>query len=167
MRKSPSSSAFHTPTPEAISQLKELISDATYASLATLSPDEGYPICSRAGMSTLGDGTPIIYVSGLAAHTQALLADPRCSLLVGETGKGDPLTHARATLVCVAAPLSSQGDIYAEARARYLGNHPKAKLYADFADFMYFTLRPIRAHYVAGFGRAYVIDGDTVLGAAV
>lgn len=165
MSDTPKPSVFQTPDDAALVELRALVGEATYASIAALSPEDGHPMCSRVGMSTLADGTPIIFVSSLSAHTPSLLADPRCSLLVGQAGKGDPLTHARATLVCMAEPLAAADPLRQEAAARYLSSHPKAKLYAEFPDFLYFVLRPIRAHYVAGFGRAYVIEGDVLTGA--
>src|SRR5208337_3128507 len=40
------------------------------------------------------------------------------------------------------------------ARARYLQRNPKAKLYADFADFAFFRLAIESVHFNGGFGRA-------------
>jgi putative heme iron utilization protein len=72
----------------------------------------------------------------LAAHTRHLEADPRLSLLLAQTGAGDPLTHPRITIVgigeCIFDP-----DRRAVLKARFLAKHPKSALYADFADFSY------------------------------
>ena len=44
-------------------------------------------------------GEPVFFISRLSAHFPNLEADPRCSLLIGEPGKGDPLAHPRMTLI--------------------------------------------------------------------
>src|SRR5262245_14521099 len=85
---------------EAIRLGKTLVSTARHGAIAVLDPKTGRPLASRVGVATDADGAPIILVSMLAAHTRALIADPRCSLLAGEVGKGDPLAHPRITLIC-------------------------------------------------------------------
>ena len=63
-------------------------------------------------------------------------ANPHCSLLLGEPGgKGDPLTHPRLTLQCIAGFVTRPGPDHDALRALYLGQQPKAKLYIDFGDF--------------------------------
>src|SRR5262245_36792691 len=84
---------------EAIRLGKTLVATARHGAIAVLDPETGAPLASRVGVATDADGAPIILVSMLAAHTRALIADPRCSLLVGEIGKGDPLAHPRITLI--------------------------------------------------------------------
>ncbi|TIX34331.1 MAG: HugZ family protein, partial [Mesorhizobium sp.] len=83
---------------EAIRLAKTLIRSARFGALAVIEPGTGSPLASRVGVATDLDGAPLILVSMLSAHTGAILADPRCSLLVGEPGKGDPLAHPRLTL---------------------------------------------------------------------
>ncbi|MCE3519972.1 pyridoxamine 5'-phosphate oxidase family protein, partial [Escherichia coli] len=89
---------LHETDAEAVRLAQTLIRKARHAVIATLDPATGGPIATRVGLSTDHDGTPVILVSALSAHTPALLADPRCSLLAGETGKGDPLAHPRVTV---------------------------------------------------------------------
>ncbi|RVB28703.1 HugZ family protein, partial [Mesorhizobium sp. M7A.F.Ca.CA.004.05.1.1] len=90
---------------EAIRLAKTLLRSARFGALAVIEPQTGSPLASRVGVATDIDGAPLILVSMLSAHTGALLADPRCSLLLGEPGKGDPLAHPRLTLICQAARL--------------------------------------------------------------
>ena len=101
------------------------------------------------------DGTPVILVSTLSAHTAALDADPRCSLLVGEPGKGDPLAHPRITHRLQRSAAGTRNARGTRVRRRYLNRHPKAELYAGFADFAFFRLEPRGASLNGGFGRAY------------
>ncbi|HTJ58571.1 MAG TPA: hypothetical protein VL418_13505 [Devosiaceae bacterium] len=148
-------------TPEAIAEAKGLVREADHAALAVLDPGTGHPLVSRVGLATLEDGAPLIVVSHLAAHSAALDADPRCSLLVGSIGKGDPLAHPRITLICRAALLEPERR--AEARERYLAIHPKAAIYIDLPDFRFFRLDIERASFNGGFGRAYAIEGGLLI----
>lgn len=143
---------------EAIRLAKTLIRSARFGAMAVLEPGTGSPLASRVGVATDIDGTPLILVSMLSAHTGAILADPRCSLLVGEPGKGDPLAHPRLTLVCRAVRLERGSNEHARAERRYLNRNPKAKLYAGLGDFSIFRLEPERASLNGGFGKAYLLD---------
>src|SRR5688572_13428223 len=123
---------------EAIRLARTLLRAARYGALAVLEPATGVPLASRVALATDHDGAPLILVSALSAHTGALIADPRCSLLVGEPGRGDPLAHPRMTLVCRAEKLERGTPEQARAERRFLSRHPKAALYAGFGDFSYF-----------------------------
>jgi len=125
--------------------------------------EDGVPLCSRVGVATDADGTPVILVSMLAGHTRALVRDPRCSLLVGEPGKGDPLAHPRISVACRARRLDNGSEEWARVRRRYLLRNPKAKLYVDLGDFMLFRLEPTGASLNGGFGKAYVLTPSDLL----
>lgn len=140
---------------EAIRLAKTLMRTARYGALAALEPQTGAPLASRVATATDLDGTPLILVSALSEHTAALIADPRCSLLVGEPGKGDPLAHPRISLRCQAEKLERDTPAQMRAGRRYLNRHPKAKLYAGFADFSFFRLNVEAASLNGGFGKAY------------
>ncbi|UGY09480.1 HugZ family pyridoxamine 5'-phosphate oxidase [Phyllobacterium pellucidum] len=139
----------------AVRLARTLLRTARYAALATLEPGSGHPIATRVGLATDHDGTPVILASALAAHTPALLADPRCSLLVGEPGKGDPLAHPRMTVTAKARQIARNTPEHERIEWRYLSHLPKAKLYAGLGDFSFFRLEPDNARLNAGFGRAY------------
>ncbi|QKC82264.1 HugZ family protein [Mesorhizobium sp. NZP2077] len=143
---------------EAIRLAKTLLRSARFGALAVLEPQTGSPLASRVGVATDIDGTPLILVSMLSAHTPAMLADPRCSLLLGEPGKGDPLAHPRLTLTCRASRLERGAEAHARAERRYLNRNPKASLYAGLGDFSIFRLEPQRASLNGGFGKAYLLD---------
>lgn len=150
-------------THETRTEVRTLIANARHAALAVLTPESGHPACSRVGLATLEDGTPIIFISALAAHTGALVGDPRCSLLIGDPGKGDPLAHPRISIACTGAELAPDSDDAITARQRYLSAHPKAKLYIDLPDFRFFRLDPIDASFNGGFGRAYALSASDLL----
>jgi putative heme iron utilization protein len=143
---------------EAIRLAKTLLRSARHGALAVLEPATGTPLASRVATATDMDGSPLILISGLSAHTSALTSDPRCSLLVGEPGKGDPLAHPRITIVCTATRLERGTPDAQRARRRFLNRHPKAKLYVDLGDFAFFRLAMERASLNGGFGKAFLLD---------
>ena len=135
-----------------------LLGQARHGALAVIEAGSGHPSASRVALALDDDGSPLILTSALAAHTPALAADPRCALLLGEPGSGDPLAHPRMTLQGVARPLKRDSDEGRRARERYLRAHPKAALYADFGDFVFWRIEPLRASLNGGFGRAWVLS---------
>ncbi|MCA8879165.1 MAG: pyridoxamine 5-phosphate oxidase [Rhodobacteraceae bacterium] len=139
-----------------------LIRDARFGALGVLDPASGAPVVTRIAVGTTPDGQPLTLVSALAAHTTALRADPRCSLLLGEPGdRGDPLTHPRITLACRAMFTDRASPDHARLRTHYLASHPKAQLYIDFSDFSFATLRIEAAALNGGFGKAFrLTTGD-------
>jgi putative heme iron utilization protein len=148
---------------EAIRLAKTLLRTARYGALATLDPKTGAPVATRVGVATDFDGSPILLISGLTAHYAALLADGRCSLLLGEPGKGDPLAHARMTISASATIISRDDAETARLAKRYLAHQPKAKLYAELGDFRYVKLTPTAVSLNAGFGKAYALTPEQLL----
>ena len=144
---------------DALGEAKRLLRQIRAGALATLAP-EG-PFSSLVSVATLPDGSPLIVVSQLSAHTRHLQADPRCSLLLPEGGKGDPLAHPRLTLVGRAERATP--DERPAWRARYLARHPKAELYVDFADFSFWRIAVTAAHLNGGFARAASFAAAEVL----
>lgn len=148
---------------DAIATAQALIANARHGALAVLDPDTGAPLVSRVAVGCDEDGMPLILILALAMHTKAIIADPRCSLLLGEPGKGDPLAHPRITLVCTAVRVHRTDDHFGRVRERFLAQNPKATLYADFADFAFFKLDATQASFIAGFGKAYALTPDDLL----
>ncbi|WP_022722778.1 HugZ family protein [Rhodopseudomonas sp. B29] len=119
--------------------------------LATLMSGTGAPYCSLVNLASHPDGSPILLISRLAIHTRNILADPRVSLMLDERTEGDPLEGARIMLLGTAHQAGN--DEVALYRRRYLGAHPNAEGYIDFADFSLFRIESSAMHLVAGFGR--------------
>jgi heme iron utilization protein len=140
---------------EAIRLAKTLLRSARFGAMAVLDPESGAPLASRVGIATDMDGAPLILVSQLSAHTRAVQADPRCSLLLGEPGKGDPLSHPRISLTCRALLVEKGTAQHARTERRYLNKNPKAKLYVGLGDFRFFRLEIDSASLNGGFGRAF------------
>ncbi len=142
---------------DAIGLSRTLLRTIRSGALATIGAD-GIPFASLVTMATDVDGTPLMLLSRLSAHTRNLLADPRCSLLFSQGGKGDPLAHPRLTVTGRAEQTAEP-----RARGRFLARHPKAKLYADFPDFAFFALVPEAGHLNGGFAKAATLDRSELL----
>src|SRR4030081_3644188 len=91
------------PTPLATNLLRTVRA----GTLATLDRNTGHPFASLVNVATDADGSPVILVSRLSTHTANLEADPRASVLLASTGKGDPLAHPRLTVLGTFANISA------------------------------------------------------------
>lgn len=151
---------------DAVTEAKLLLRSARAAMLATLSPPDAGPFASLVNVATAADASPILLLSKLAAHTRHLDADPRMSLLLysamNRMNGGDPLTHARLTIVGRAERVND-ADERQKLRARFLARHPKSSLYADFADFAFFRVTIESAHLNGGFGRAANLAAERIV----
>lgn len=142
---------------DAVGLARMLLRGIRSGALATIDA-EGMPFASLVTIATDADGTPLMLLSRLSAHTRNLLADPRCSLLFSQGGKGDPLAHPRLTVNGRATQTADP-----RARERFLARHPKAKLYADFPDFAFFALAPEAGHLNGGFAKAATLTPSELL----
>ncbi|MEM1301160.1 MAG: pyridoxamine 5'-phosphate oxidase family protein [Pseudomonadota bacterium] len=142
------SSPFRPVDDEARSLASTLLQE-NHAALAVLDPS-GAPSVTRIAFLWL-DGAAHSLISTLSDHTQALDADPRCSLLLGVPGaKGDPLTHPRLTLAATAQVADK-----AAMRDAYLTHRPKAQIYFDFTDFRVIRFDIQHGLLNGGFGKAF------------
>lgn len=142
---------------------KRLLRGTRAASLATLDRNTGHPFASLVNIATDSDGSPLILVSRLSTHTANLELDGRASVLLTATGKGDPLSHPRLTLLGTFAPVSRNDPLEARLRRRFLARHPKSELYAGFGDFGFWKLDAVSAHLNGGFARAADLKRSDVL----
>jgi len=146
---------------DALGEAKALLRKVRSGALATLAPPEAAPFVTLVNVATLADGSPILLMSQLAAHTRHLAQDARLSLLLAETGAGDPLAHPRLTLTGKAEKIA-EPEARAAAKTRFLARHPKAALYADFGDFAFYHVAIDQAHLNGGFGKTGRFDWDTL-----
>jgi len=144
---------------QAVQQAKTLIHEARHAALAANGP-KGHPSVSRVQISTDTDGAIVLLTSSLSPHTQAMIDQPKVSLLIGEPGKGDPLAHPRVTVFTTASKVDKQTETHIRLRQRHLSRHPKAELYVDFGDFSFFRLSIEGASLNGGFGKAYALTRE-------
>lgn len=145
------------PTPpsdfDGIPVARHLLRTIRAGALATLDREAGFPFASLVTVATDCDGSPLLLMSRLAAHTANLESDPRASLLLAQGGKGDPLAHPRLT-VFGRVDRTDEPRV----RSRFLARHPKANLYAGFGDFSFWRMDITGAHLNGGFARAMTLS---------
>lgn len=143
-------------------KLRQLVTSRTTASLGTL--HSGAPYVSMVPFALFADGAAfVIHVSGLAAHTNDMLADPRVSLLITESEQAGvpPQAIPRATVQGHAQQLSIEAPAYELAKATYLARFPDAAPMFDLGDFSLFTITPSTIRWVAGFGQALSLTPES------
>ncbi|MDP5085290.1 MAG: pyridoxamine 5'-phosphate oxidase family protein [Yoonia sp.] len=137
---------------------QQLLAMTRFGALAVTHPESGTPYVARVAMIWT-DGAILSLISTLSTHTKALQANPACAVLVGEPGvKGDPLTHPRMTLTCMASLTDK-----AAFKGKWLNAIPKAQLYYDFTDFLMFRLTPQNIDLNGGFGKAFRLTPQDLL----
>ena len=117
--------------------------------LSTLSVrHRGAPFGSMVPYALWISGEPLFYLSGLAVHTQNLLADPRASLLVTDSSS-PALQPPRATLVGRCAKLP-EADA---ARDAFATRHPGSEA-LRLPGFSPFLLQVEEIRWIGGFAAA-------------
>jgi heme iron utilization protein len=147
---------------DAVGECKRLLRATRSGALATIERVAGFPFATLVTVATDHDGAPILLMSQLSAHTRNLDADPRCSILLSQGGKGDPLAHPRLTVYGRAVKRTDEAG-RARLKGRFLARHPKAALYADFGDFGFWRVEVEGAHLNGGFAKAADYPAATVL----
>ena len=111
----------------------------------------GTPYGSVTPYAVSAAGAPLLLLSGLAAHTHNLRADPRAGLFVGDhTAAADPQAGARLSLMGRAAPVPAESE--PDARGRYLARWPNAAQTLSLGDFSFWRFEIEEARFIAGFG---------------
>lgn len=146
------------PSPGAASfPARQLLRAARVATLATQTA--GQPFAALVTPATAPDLTILLWLSSMSEHTRHLVQDPRCALMVtGRSQAANPQTTPRLTVTGLAERLDDS-----QLKARWLALHPYAALYADFADFALWCVRPVAAQFVAGFARATRLRREALL----
>src|SRR5580658_8184606 len=115
---------------------KELLRATRSGSLATLDRNTGHPFCSLVNVAT------------------NIEVDPRASVLLASTGKGDPLAYPRLTALGAFEKIERGSPDEGRVVRRFGARHPKSDMYASFADFGFWRLKVVSAHLNGGFARA-------------
>ncbi len=135
-----------------VREAADLIVGARSAALAIVAG--GLPHAALVTPALGSDGALLLLLSDLSAHTKILKANPACALLItGVATSENPQTAPRVMLGAQARVAERSS-----ARQDYLRIHPYAELYADFADFNFFRVELMLAHYVGGFAAAAALD---------
>ncbi len=146
---------------ELTERLLQLLRERRTAALGTL--HAGAPYVSMVPYAVVGEGF-VVHVSTLAAHTKDMIADARVSLLIaqGEGGATSPLALARASVQGEAREIARGAAEYASYRTAYLERFADAVDMFEFSDFSLFVISPLSARFVAGFGAAHSLSGETI-----
>lgn len=153
-----SSSAQPEFEPSHAERARTLLVSEKAGTLATQSRHHpGWPYASVMPYALTEEGAPIFLISSMAVHTQNLLAEPRASLLVQQSGAEDPLASPRGTLLGIVSKIDNPTDAV---RASYLQRHPSAKSWIEFSDFSFFRLDVTDVYYIGGFGVMGWVTGD-------
>ncbi|SFS01479.1 pyridoxamine 5'-phosphate oxidase family protein [Yoonia litorea] len=140
---------------EARALAQGILEQARFGALAVSHPETANPYVARVALIWT-DRAIHTLISTLSTHTQGLLENPACAVLVGEPGdKGDPLTHPRMTVNAVAQEVDKTAM-----KNAWLTAIPKAQLYYDFTDFRLFRLKTVSVDLNGGFGKAYRLTPD-------
>ncbi len=139
----------------------ELTQEIRTGALLTLR--NGRPFGSHVAYIAGEDWTRVyVHLSRLALHTQHLQTDSRVSLFVAEPDRPEknPLALRRINLQGTAAIMPDDRASYASVKHAYLARFPQAAMMFDFGDFNLWELRMDDAHFVLGFGQAYLSHAD-------
>jgi putative heme iron utilization protein len=138
-------------------QARRLLRAARAGTLATTIA--GQPFTALVTPACAQDLSVLLFLSDLSEHTRHLRADPRCALLVtGAAESANAQTAPRLTVTGLAA-LEPDPAL----KARWLALHPYAAMYADFADFALWRIRPAAGMFVGGFARAARLKAQDIL----
>ena len=139
-------------TERAAAAARALLAAESVGLLSTISVRlPGTPYGSVTPYAPSSAGAPLLLLSGLAAHTHNLRADPRAGLFVGDhTANADPQAGARLSLMGRAVPVPAADE--PDARARYLARWPSAAQTLALGDFSFWRFEPAEARFIAGFG---------------
>jgi putative heme iron utilization protein len=152
--------AARTATADFRAQLRTLV-------LGTAASD-GTPDASIAPAIVDRSGAFVICISGLAAHTRNLRANPRASVLLAadEAATPQPFARRRLTFTCTAQPVArgtpEHAALFAALREKF---GPTLDVLAGLPDFDLVRLVPTAGRLVLGFGAAYDVaplDWQTV-----
>ncbi len=143
--------------------LRALLDQQPVASLGVL--EQGSPAVSLVPFVVLRDPLRLYtFVSDLSSHTQALRADPRCSLLIHQPpSPQDPRSnHALPRL-----SLKGMGQLLFREEAAELGidrlyqaKYPIAEMLLGLGDFHFCQITPQEGSLIQGFGQAFRLSGD-------
>jgi putative heme iron utilization protein len=142
-----------------------LVADVRTAVLLTLR--KGRPFGSHVPYVFGPDWTrAYLHLGRQALHTHHLLTDPRVSLFIAEPdGPGkNPLALRRMNLQGEAAALLPDAPSYGEIKGQYLSRFPQSAPMFGFDDFRLWELQLEDAHFVLGFGQAFVSTAATPSG---
>ena len=146
------------------SEIDQLINSHLSLELATVSGD-GTPCVSYAPYVCNDDLIFEVFLSDLAEHTHNIAANNRVSIMVIASEKDSPNLFARERIV-----ISAEAEAYDRNSPEFKDWLPRYRerfgaivdTLVQLADFNLYSLKPVQAVYVKGFGQAYRITGSSM-----
>lgn len=130
-------------------EARALLATAKNSTLSVIDHETGFPSGSLVNHVVDAEGRPHLFISGLARHQKALMADNRASLLVQSEEATRSLGGLRASFQGRFERISRSADL----EKLWLETHAEAATYLGLADFDFWRMTPNLIHIVAGFGR--------------
>ena len=149
----------NVPTPNHAEQALTLAALQNTGTLCTFAlKPEGFPYGSFV-IHAVHDNNPVFLISAIAEHTANLMKNSKASFLVcANSGAGNPLAHARATLIGECRKVEAHE--IDSVKKTFLDKHPSAKHYVDFKDFSFWKLHTDSVRYIGGFGNMSWVDSE-------
>ena len=138
--------------------LAALLAGQRAAALGTLDAQAGTPFVSMVPFAVdAAGGCLVLHVSGLAAHTGNMAAQPAVSLLVTAPQEPGAPVHdlARVTLEGTAGTPEPGSDAWRSARAAYLVRFPDVEPMTELPDFRFVLDRSI--DFQLGIGNEFIV----------
>jgi putative heme iron utilization protein len=137
---------------------RTLLLEESFGVLSTISVDlPGYPFGSVTPYCTDRQCRPIVYISYIAQHTKNIVADPRVSLTVVESGASEDV-QAQGRVTCIANAKEVPSSDTADVRDRYFRYFPSARQYEQTHGFAFFCLELVRVRFIGGFGQIFWVE---------
>ena len=147
-----------------VGELAEMLGTAPWLTLATID-SAGMPLATYAPYALVPNAFGIV-VSGLAAHTQALLEQRRVSVLVVDVQHADSnYARPRVTVDCAVDIVSEAVRVEALWSALERRHGAVVQTLRTLPDFRALALVPLAARLVLGFGAARDVTSMDVIGA--
>ncbi len=147
-------------------QALDLLQSQRWGGLSTLDED-GAPNASMVAYGIDVERSEILfYLSQRSTHTTNMLRDPRIALVIGDAdeGAGDPQMLARLGLQGAVTAVGRPDPDFERCKSVYLGRLPTAGQLFALGDFLFFRFRPEKCRFVGGFGRAFTLSFEELLG---
>lgn len=139
-----------------VEEIRTVLTNSTRGMLSTFSQKyDGYPSGSMVDFVCDAEGSPILAISSLAAHTKDLLVNPTCSLLVAK----DPEDRTDLVITLHGDAVSVAEADREAVRTTYLAKISDA-FWVDFGDFQFFKIQPKVVRYVSGVATALLRSGE-------
>lgn len=144
---------------ESFANFKESVKTLQLSTLTV----EGQPNASYSPFVSDEQGNYYVFVSGLASHTQDLLANPVASILLieDESETRQIFARQRISYQCDVEVITKEEKNYISTLDDFekrFGN--VMELLRTLPDFILFQLKPHTGQYVKGFGKAYKLIGE-------